>query len=376
MAGKNIVGGGVKRGYLRHLVEGVGSHHRGHGTSAHARFHPIHCLIGTDLDVVLRGVCLENLRGDIVVIFDGVDVGVDIPTVSIEEGLQRSQVIRLRIANIVCKSPQFGDANFAVAWLLTASGFDLRRQGAGHVHPALLNGQRVCAQGFFFCLGDVGIRTVGQSQNRGDTNDSDGPRERGHQGTALLRHQVVKGERKRGQEAHRSTTYRLGLANFFGAGDERTRIGNNFTVRKLDNAGCVLVCEFRVVGHHDDQTVLSDISQEVHDLDTGLGVKSTGWFVSQEDFRIVNQRSSNGDTLHLTARKLRGLLPDVLGQPDAFQGLQRALAAFASGDTREGQRQLNVGQDGLVRDQVVGLENEANAVVAVGVPIAGLVVLR
>ena len=125
VAGKNIVGGGVKRGCLRHLVEGVGSHHRGHGTSAHARFHPIHCLIGTDLDVVLRGVCLENLRGDIVVVFDGVDVGVDIPAVSIEEGLQRSQVIRLRIANIVCKSPQFGDANFSVAWLLTASGFDL-----------------------------------------------------------------------------------------------------------------------------------------------------------------------------------------------------------------------------------------------------------
>ena len=130
------------------------------------------------------------------------------------------------------------------------------------------------------------------------------------------------------------------------------------------------------MGHHDDQTVLSDVSQEVHDLDAGLGVKSTGRFVSQENFGVVDQGARDGDTLHLTARKLRGLLSYVLGQPDAFQGFHRALAAFASGDTREGQRELNVGQDGLVRDQVVGLENEANAVVAVGVPIACFVVLR
>ena len=222
MAGKNIVGGGVKRGFLRHLVEGVSSHHRGHGTSAHARFHPIHCLIGTDLDIVLRGIGLENLRGDVVVVFDGVDERVDIPAVPIKECLQGGQVIRLRIANIVCKSPQLGDPDFAVAWLLTASGFDLRRQGAGHVHPALLNGQRVCAQGFFFCLGDVRIRAVRQSQNRGDTDDSNRPRKGGHQGTALLRHQVIERQRKRSQEAHRGTAHWLGLANFFGAGDERT----------------------------------------------------------------------------------------------------------------------------------------------------------
>ena len=359
---------------LRHLIEGIGSQHRGHGASTHARFHPIHRLIGANLNIVLRGVCLEDLWRHIVVVFDGVDERIHIPAVSIEESLQGSQVIRLRVANIVCEGPQFGDADFSVAWLLTASGFDLRRQGTGHVHPALLNGQRVCAQGFFFCLGDVGIRTVGQSQNGGNTDDSNRPRERGHQGTALLRHQVIEGQGKRSQEAHRGATYRLGLANFFGAGDEGMRIGNNLTIRKLDNTRCVLVRKLRVVGHHDDQSVLSNVSQEVHDLDAGLGVKSTGRFVSQENFRIVDQGTRNGDALHLTARKLRGLLPDVLGQPDVFQGFQGALAAFASGDTGEGQRQLNVGQDGLVRDQVVGLENEADAVVAVGVPIAGFVV--
>ena len=153
-------------------------------------------------------------------------------------------------------------------------------------------------------MGDVSIRAVCQSQNGSNTDDSYGPRERGHQGTALLRHQVIEGQGKRGQESHRGAAHRLGLANFFGAGDEGTRIGNNFTIRELDNAGCVLMCEFRVVGHHDDQTVLSNIAEEVHDLDAGLGIKSTGRFISQEDFRIVNQRSSNSDALHLAARKL------------------------------------------------------------------------
>ena len=180
----------------------------------------------------------------------------------------------------------------------------MRRQGTGHVHPALLNGQRVCAKSFFFCLGNVSIRAVCQSQNGGDTDDSDRPRERGHQGTALLGHQVIEGQGKRGQEAHRGTAHWLGLANFFGTRNERTRIGDHFTIRELDNAGCVLVRELRVVGHHDDQTVLSNIAQEVHDLNAGLGVKCTGRFVSQEDFRIVDERSSNSDALHLAARKL------------------------------------------------------------------------
>ena len=252
------------------MIEGIGSHHRGHGTSAHARFHSVHRLVGADLNIVLRSIGLEDLRSHIVVIFDGIDERVDVPAVPIEESLQRGQVIRLRITNIVCKSPQFGDPNFAIARLLTASGFHLRRQGTGHVHPALLNGQRVGAQGLFFCLGDVSIRAVRKGQDRGDTNDSNRPRERGHQGTTLLRHQVIEGQGKRGQESHRGTAHRLGLANFFGAGDERTRVGDHFTIRKLDNTRCVLVRKLRVVGHHDDQTVLGNVSQEVHDLDTGL----------------------------------------------------------------------------------------------------------
>ena len=67
---------------------------------------------------------------------------------------------------------------------------------------------------------------------------------------------------------------------------------------------------------------------------------------------------------------------DVFGEAHASQGVEGALATLGARDARQGQGQLDVGQDTLVRDQVVGLEDEADAVVAVGVPVAGLVVLR
>ena len=63
-------------------------------------------------------------------------------------------------------------------------------------------------------------------------------------------------------------------------------------------------------------------------------------------------------------------------QADTLKSIEGALAALGAGNTREGQGQLDVRENALVRDQVVGLENEANAVVAVGVPVARLVVLR
>ena len=67
---------------------------------------------------------------------------------------------------------------------------------------------------------------------------------------------------------------------------------------------------------------------------------------------------------------------DVVGQADASQGIEGALTSFGAGDARQCQGQLDIGQDALVRDQVVGLEDEADAVVSVRVPVARLVILR
>ena len=127
---------------------------------------------------------------------------------------------------------------------------------------------------------------------------------------------------------------------------------------------------------HDDEAVAGHVAQQVHDLHAGCGVEGTGRFVGQQNLGVVDEGARDGDTLHLAARHLRGLLVDVVLQADAFKGIEGALAALGAGDTGQGEGQLDVGQDTLVWDQVVGLEDEADAVVAVGVPVAGLVVLR
>ena len=144
-------------------------------------------------------------------------------------------------------------------------------------------------------------------------------------------------------------------------------------VGEVHRARGVLGRQLRVVGDHDDQTVLGDLSEQVHDLHRGMGVKRAGGLVGQHDLRIVDERAGDGDALHLTARKLARLLVQMLGQPDRCQGLLGAAGALGLPHARERQRQLHVLQDGLVRDEVVALEHEPDAVVAESVPIAVLV---
>ena len=159
-------------------------------------------------------------------------------------------------------------------------------------------------------------------------------------------------------------------------GHEGIGVGDDAAVGQLDDAGGVLVGQLGVVRDHNDEAVAGHVAQQVHDLHAGCGVEGTGRFVGQQNLGVVDEGARDGDTLHLAARHLRGLLVDVVLQADAFKGIEGALAALGAGDTGQGEGQLDVGQDTLVWDQVVGLEDEAYAVVAVGVPVACLVVLR
>ena len=129
------------------------------------------------------------------------------------------------------------------------------------------------------------------------------------------------------------------------------------------------------MGDHDDQPVLGDLLQQLHDLHGGFGVQSAGGFVSQQDLGIVDQRPGDGHTLHLTAGHLIGLLVQLVAQAHLFQRFDGSAAALGFLDAGEGQGQFHVGQDTLVGDQVIALEHKADGVVAVGVPVTGLVIL-
>ena len=129
------------------------------------------------------------------------------------------------------------------------------------------------------------------------------------------------------------------------------------------------------MGDHDDQAVGSDLLQDVHDLHAGLGVERTGGFVGKNDFGVVDQGAGDSHALHLTARKLGGLLVHVPFQAYGFEGFFGATGSFGPAYPRKGQRQFDVRQNRLVGNEVVALEDEADAMVAVGVPILRLVIL-
>ena len=64
-----------------------------------------------------------------------------------------------------------------------------------------------------------------------------------------------------------------------------------------------------------------------------------------------------------------GFLMHLVAQTDANEGLFGATQAFFARDAADGQRELDVAQDGLVHDEVVALEHEADRMVAVRVPV-------
>ena len=121
--------------------------------------------------------------------------------------------------------------------------------------------------------------------------------------------------------------------------------------------------------HHDDQTVFGDVAQQPHDLGGGHGIQGAGWLISQQDFRVVDQRPGDCDALHLPAGKLGGSLVDVFGKPHLIQSRERAGPPLSFRNSRKRECQLDVAKDALVRDQVVALEDKTDAVVSVGVPV-------
>ena len=60
---------------------------------------------------------------------------------------------------------------------------------------------------------------------------------------------------------------------------------------------------------------------------------------------------------------------ELVAQTHLPQRFGRTAAALGPRHARDGQGQLDVGEDGLVGDEVVALEHEADGVVAVGVPV-------
>ena len=61
---------------------------------------------------------------------------------------------------------------------------------------------------------------------------------------------------------------------------------------------------------------------------------------------------------------------ELIAETHLFECLRRPGSPLRLADAGQGESQLHIGQHGLVGDEVVALEHEADGVVAVGIPVA------
>ena len=147
----------------------------------------------------------------------------------------------------------------------------------------------------------------------------------------------------------------------------------DLTVQQADDAGGIFFGQFRIVSHHNDQAILGDIFEDLHNLHAGGGVQSTRRLVGQKNFGIVDQGAGNGHALHLSARELAGPLMHLIRESHLGKRIRGTAAPLRPGYTGERQCQFHVGKYRLVRDQIVALEHESDRVIPIGIPILILV---
>ena len=168
----------------------------------------------------------------------------------------------------------------------------------------------------------------------------------------------------------------FGRKQGFGIRLKRVRVGADHTVAQGDDPVGVKLGELRIVCDHDDKAFFGNFLQQVHDLNTGVGIERAGRLIGKQNFRVIDKSAGDGDTLHLTAGHLARPLVELFSKTDLIKCRDCFFAPHLFGNTGNGKRQLYVCKDGLVRDQVVALEDKADRVVPVGIPVAVLILFR
>ena len=250
------------------------------------------------------------------------------------------------------------------------------REHPGHVHGVCLDRQRVGRERLLLHGVDVGLKAVRERQNERDADDADRAGECGEQGAGLFRHKVVQRQAHGRCKAHGRVLLDL---DRHGCGRLGFRAGvivaDDPAVEQAHGARGVFRRQLRVVRDHDDELIFCDLLQQIHDLHARLTVERTGRFVGEQNVGVVDDGARDGHALHLAAGHLVRRFVELVAQADLFQRLDGARAPLLTGDARERQRELNVGQHALVRDEVVALKDKADGVVAVRVPVAVVVLL-
>src|SRR5271157_206020 len=128
-----------------------------------------------------------------------------------------------------------------------------------------------------------------------------------------------------------------------------------------------VVGDVLLVRDHDDGLAgIVELAQHFHDFITGGRVQVTGGFVGQDDVGVVDQRAGDGHALLLTPGELGRPVVDSIAQADQGGELDRSLVRLVADFTASlvRQRKLDILEHGVLRDQVVRLEDEAEVAAA------------
>ena len=140
------------------------------------------------------------------------------------------------------------------------------------------------------------------------------------------------------------------------AGDDAVADGDD-AVGELGDVG--------LVGDDDDGVALGvELVEEGHDLVAGLGVEVSGGLVGEDDGGVVDQGAGDGDALALAAGELVGLVHHAGAEVDGLEDFLGAGDALGGGGAVVDEGQLDVVQGGGAGEQVEGLEDEADFLVA------------
>ena len=251
--------------------------------------------------------------------------------------------------------------------------------------------QRIVREHILFRLVYVAGKAVRERQHQAHADDADAARDAGDRRAPLFGEQVAPRKQKRRPERHAGLVFllfalfaaficgrrRSGIFGsrfpfrfrIFSALRKRRRIADDQAVFEFHDARGVHFGEFGVVRDHDDQPLARDLFDQIHDLNARFRIQCARRLVGKQYFGVVDECARDGHALHLPARKLVGLFVQFSAQTYALQCLRGALSALLRRYARKREREFHVAEHRLVGYEVVTLEHEADAVVAVGVPI-------
>ena len=115
------------------------------------------------------------------------------------------------------------------------------------------------------------------------------------------------------------------------------------------------------VGDHDDGGAGGvQVAEEVHDVEAVLTVEVAGGLVAEDELRVGDHGTGDGDALLLTAGELLRIVARPVDHVHALQHLVDLRLALRLAEPDVAQRQLHVLEDVHVIDEVEALEHEAD----------------